>query len=252
MNKQLLPTAAVLALVSGAASANLVTTTVYLTNSIYTAKQSNPEPLGTTGVQDDGHGNTIAAAHGPIADTGGIGGPYSVTVVHPGTLTISVTDAGQVGDVYQVFLSASAGGAPVTVGYTSEAPVALGVAADPPAFSAGSWSEAATAGVYKFDVADVIMQYIGSPAPFGIYHTYTGPNNNPTTSARCVEGCTHSGNVPSNFSPSPNYAPFFLSVKDSYQTNTTPAVPEPASLSIIGSGLIAAGLLRRRRRAKQQ
>lgn len=240
MNKQILPTAAVLALVSGGASAGVVTHTLTpVATVIQVAKQGNSEPTGTLGIN--------LGVHGPISNTGGIGGPYSFNVTHSGELHFYVTDSGQVGDVYQVFLSATPGGNPVSVGDTSNEPVALGIAVHPPTLSSGEFSEAVTPGTYKYNVADVTMQYIGSPWPFGIFHTYTGANN-PTADALC--NCTLAGSVPANFSPSPHYAPFFVSATETYQAITTPAVPEPASLSILGSGLIAAGLLRRRRARK--
>ena len=100
-----------------------------------------------------------------------------------------------------------------------------------PTNSTGTFNVAVTAGTsYTLNFADVTMQYIGFQDPYGVY----------------ADGHTITGTVPTNFSPS---GAGFLAYFSQTYTSASPT-PEPATLSLLGTGLISAGLLRRRRAKK--
>ena len=221
MNKHLLPTAAVLALVTGNATVATANTATFGTTAPVSAK-SVTAPSGTQGA--------FGGAVGAYKTTGGgvPGGLLTslptVTPLYTETMTIHVVDCCVVGDVYQVFFGAT-GGPLTSLGDTVPVPF------NGPTVTTGTFNVAVTAGTsYTLNFADVTMQYIGFQDPYGVY----------------VGGHTTTGTVAPTFSPTG--AGFLASFSQTF----TPAspTPEPATLSLLGTGLISAGLLRRRRAKK--
>ena len=83
------------------------------------------------------------------------GGAQSFLAPFAGTLHLTIQDCCLVGDVYQAFVDG------LTVGYTSV--VQLGGSPN----SSGTFDIPITAGSHTFDVADILLQYIGFAPPFG-------------------------------------------------------------------------------------
>ena len=114
-----------------------------------TASTGTAAPLGTTG-------DTLGGPLGPLGAVGGMdGGAQSFLAPFAGILHITIDDCCRIGDVYQAFVDG------LTVGFTSV--VQLGG----PSLSSGIFDIPITAGSHSFDVADILLQYIGFAPPFG-------------------------------------------------------------------------------------
>jgi hypothetical protein len=127
----------------------------------------------------------------------------TVNIPGPGTVSITVTDGFDFGDVYQVFING------VSQGDTSDTQLGPPDGTGSGPFSTGTFTfvAAATQSI-TLDFADILLQYFGVPDPYG---------GGTATLA--------------NYTP----AGFFVTV-----TETASAiVPEPASAALLGVGLLA-------------
>ena len=134
------------------AAASFVTTAVPAAASVIftsgeTADAGNAAPAGTHGA--------FGGALGPGGAVGGIGGPIGFVVPYTGTFFVSVDDCCLVGDVYQLFVDGT------SVGDTSPEPIGGSTN------SSGIFSVFLTAGAHSFDIADIILQYVGFASPYG-------------------------------------------------------------------------------------
>ena len=119
---------------------------VVLFNEVVTADGAAAPPPGIT-----------ASLVGPAGFGGGLlpGSAIPVTAPGSGTITVTVTDLGAVGDVFEVLLDEA------SVGLS--AAVAIGGTVN----SAGAFSLPVGAGLHQVGVWDPVLTYLGSTSPFG-------------------------------------------------------------------------------------
>ena len=193
MNKLILFAAAVLALASSQAKADVI-----IGSFVPTASTGTVAPAGTTGA--------FGGALGPGGGVGGMdGGAQGFVAPFAGILHMTIEDCCLVGDVYQAFVDG------LSLGYTLAEPIGGGTN------STGTFDTPVGAGAHTFDVADILLQYIGVDFPFG------------------------GGTVPSDYTP----AGFTVTLSESEP------VPEPATLALLGGGILGLGMVGRRRKASK-
>lgn len=148
----MVPLFAALALAGGPGGARAGT--IDLLSQTYTASGSASAPAGAS-----------PGLLGPAGFNGGlIEGPIALNPPADGTLTISVADLGDVGDVFEVLLDGA------SLGTTS--PAAIGG----PSLSTGVFTAAVLAGFHQLDVWDFIDTYAGSASPYGGFVDFGYPD----------------------------------------------------------------------------
>ena len=163
-------------------------------------------------------GSGPAPGGGGLLDIGGaVGGLLSFTLPFAGTVTVTVTDIGLLGDVYQAVVDGTQIGetSHVTLPGTFQFCSSTGVVC-----SSGSFTRSLAAGTHTLGIEDLLLSYEGTGKnPFG------GAGTLP------LDG---GGYDPAAF--------------DVLITEASVTTPEPAALAMLGAGLLGLAGVRRRRK----